>query len=104
MHRIDTHAHLIPPDYRKALSKANFDDAGGRALPDWSPEAALQAMSELSVATAILSVSMLLAHVGEADAAARVESAVADDLASRDPNNPGSTVEIGERLAKAAAG
>lgn len=57
MHRIDTHAHLIPPDYRKALSKANFDDAGGRALPDWSPEAALQAMSELSVATAILSVS-----------------------------------------------
>ena len=52
---------------------------------------------------AVLSVSMLLAHVGEADAAARVEAAVAADLASRDPRNPGSTSEIGERLAKAAA-
>jgi 3-isopropylmalate dehydrogenase len=53
---------------------------------------------------AVLSVSMLLAHVGEADAAARVEAAVAADLATRDPQRPGSTAEIGERLAKAAAG
>jgi 3-isopropylmalate dehydrogenase len=53
---------------------------------------------------AVLSVAMLLAHVGEADAAARVEAAVAADLASRDPRNPGRTAEIGERLAKAAAG
>ena len=53
---------------------------------------------------AVLSVSMLLAHLGEADAAARVENAVAEDLARRDPHNPGSTGEIGERLAKAAVG
>jgi 3-isopropylmalate dehydrogenase len=53
---------------------------------------------------AVLSVSMLLAHLGSADAAARVEAAVAADLASRDPKNPGGTAEIGERLAKAAAG
>jgi 3-isopropylmalate dehydrogenase len=53
---------------------------------------------------AVLSVSMLLAHVGESDAAARVESAVAADLALRDQRQPGSTAEIGERLAKAAAG
>jgi len=53
---------------------------------------------------AVLSVSMLLAHVGQAEAAARVEAAVANDLATRDANNPGSTAEIGERLAKAAAG
>jgi len=52
---------------------------------------------------AVLSVSMLLAHVGEAEAAAKVERAVADDLAARDPNNPGSTSEVGERLAKAAS-
>lgn len=57
MPRIDTHAHLIPPPYRKALSTARIDDAGGRALPEWSPEAALQAMAELDVATAMLSVS-----------------------------------------------
>jgi 3-isopropylmalate dehydrogenase len=53
---------------------------------------------------AVLSVSMLLAHIGEAGAAAKVEAAVAADLASRDPRNPGTTAEIGERLAKAAAG
>ncbi|MGH8860202.1 MAG: 3-isopropylmalate dehydrogenase, partial [Jatrophihabitantaceae bacterium] len=53
---------------------------------------------------AILSAAMLLAHVGETDAAKRVEGAVAVDLAARDPRRPGSTGEIGERLAKAAAG
>src|SRR5579875_9930 len=52
---------------------------------------------------AVLSAAMLLEHVGETDAAARVEAAVAADLASRDSRNPGSTAEIGERLAKAAA-
>ncbi|MDP9093271.1 MAG: 3-isopropylmalate dehydrogenase [Actinomycetota bacterium] len=53
---------------------------------------------------AVLSVSMLLEHIGEHDAAARVESAVADDLVSRDSAHPGSTADIGERLAKAAVG
>ena len=57
MLRIDTHHHLIPPDYRKALQKAGLDEAGGRVVPDWSPEASLQAMADLDVGTAILSVS-----------------------------------------------
>jgi 3-isopropylmalate dehydrogenase len=52
---------------------------------------------------AALSVSMLLDHLGETEAAARVEAAVAADLAARDPRAPGSTAEIGERLAKAAS-
>jgi 6-methylsalicylate decarboxylase len=57
MLRIDTHHHMVPPDYRKALRRAGIDEAGGRALPDWSPEGSLQTMAELGVATAILSVS-----------------------------------------------
>ncbi len=57
MPRIDTHHHMIPPDYRTALQKAGIADAGGRALPGWSPEASLHAMSELDVAAGILSVS-----------------------------------------------
>jgi 6-methylsalicylate decarboxylase len=57
MLRIDTHHHLIPPEYRKALQKAGIDEAGGRKLPDWSPEASLQAMAELDVGTAIMSAS-----------------------------------------------
>jgi predicted TIM-barrel fold metal-dependent hydrolase len=57
MSRIDTHHHMIPTEYRKILRRAGIDEAGGRALPDWSPEASLQTMAELDVATAILSVS-----------------------------------------------
>ena len=38
---------------------------------------------------AVLSVAMLLEHVGETDAARRVEAAVAADLAARDPKQPG---------------
>ena len=57
MLRIDTHHHLIPPDYRKALHQAGLSAAGGRELPEWSPEASLQAMADLDVGTAILSVS-----------------------------------------------
>jgi 3-isopropylmalate dehydrogenase len=53
---------------------------------------------------AVLSVAMLLEHLGEDDAARRVEAAVEADLAARDPHNPGATSEVGERLAKAAAG
>ena len=75
MARIDTHAHLIPPQYREALRKAGIDEAGGRALPQWSPELALQAMAELDVATAILSVSTpgttFLPHAADATALAR---------------------------------
>ncbi len=57
MLRIDTHHHMVPPDYRKSLREAGIDAAGGRAMPDWSPEGSLQTMAELDVATAILSVS-----------------------------------------------
>ncbi len=49
----------------------------------------------------VLSLSMLLEHVGEADAAAWVEAAVAGDLASRG-SRVRSTGEIGDALADAA--
>jgi predicted TIM-barrel fold metal-dependent hydrolase len=57
MLRIDTHHHMIPPAYRKALRRAGIEEAGGRALPDWSPAGSLKTMDELRVATAVLSVS-----------------------------------------------
>jgi 3-isopropylmalate dehydrogenase len=82
------------------VSRANpsmFEPVHGSA-----PDIAGQGKADPTAA--VLSVSMLLAHVGEADAAAKVEAAVAGDLASRDASRPGSTAEIGERLAKAAAG
>jgi len=51
---------------------------------------------------AVLSVAMLLDHLGETAAAAKVVAGVEADLAARDQKAPGSTTEIGERLAKAA--
>ncbi|HTZ45026.1 MAG TPA: 3-isopropylmalate dehydrogenase [Jatrophihabitans sp.] len=47
---------------------------------------------------AVLSVALLLAHTGHPAEAARVEAAVAADLAARDPANPGGTAEIAGRI------
>lgn len=56
MLRIDTHHHLIPPDYRTVLQRSG-GEVVGRALPHWNPEQALEMMAELDIATAILSIS-----------------------------------------------
>ncbi|WP_432087927.1 amidohydrolase family protein [Streptomyces sp. bgisy095] len=55
--RIDVHQHVVPGFYRDELAKAGIADAGGRALPDWNPESALELMDLLGTATSILSVS-----------------------------------------------
>jgi 3-isopropylmalate dehydrogenase len=51
---------------------------------------------------AILSVSMLLDHLGETAASQAIEAAVAKDLASRGASNR-TTSEIGDSIAKAVA-
>ncbi|WP_007024736.1 3-isopropylmalate dehydrogenase [Saccharomonospora iraqiensis] len=48
---------------------------------------------------AVLSVSLLLDHLGEKEAARRIEASVAFDLATRDQSSPGTTQAIGDRLA-----
>jgi 3-isopropylmalate dehydrogenase len=53
-------------------------------------------------AAAVMSVAMLLEHLGDADAAARVENAVSAELAGRIPGQSLRTVEIGDRLARLA--
>ncbi|MEU2038297.1 3-isopropylmalate dehydrogenase [Nocardia niwae] len=53
--------------------------------------------SKADPTAAILSVSLLLNHLGNTEAAARIESAVAKDLESR--SGAASTVEIGDRIA-----
>ncbi|MFD3704527.1 3-isopropylmalate dehydrogenase [Nocardia sp. NPDC058658] len=53
--------------------------------------------SKADPTAAILSVSLLLNHLGNTEGAARIESAVAKDLASR--TGTASTVEIGDRIA-----
>jgi hypothetical protein len=55
--RIDVHQHLVPPGWAAWLRSRGVRDAGGRELPDWSPEAALQLLEDRDIATAALSVS-----------------------------------------------
>ncbi|MEV4151403.1 3-isopropylmalate dehydrogenase [Nocardia salmonicida] len=53
--------------------------------------------SKADPTAAILSVSLLLNHLGNTEGATRIESAVAKDLASR--TGTASTVEVGDRIA-----
>ena len=48
---------------------------------------------------AVLSVALLLDHLGEPELTRRIEAAVAFDLATRDHQNPGGTHAVGDRLA-----
>ena len=93
MLRIDTHHHVIPPDYRKALQKAGLGEAGGRELPEWSVEASLQAMADLDVGTAILSVSTpgtaFLPNPVDAAALARDVNDYTAELAAGQPDRFG---------------
>ncbi|MFI0368581.1 3-isopropylmalate dehydrogenase [Actinomadura sp. 1N219] len=52
----------------------------------------------------ILSVAMLLDHIGAGDAARRVEQAVSDDLAERAALGERSTSQIGDAIAKRVSG
>ncbi len=93
MLRIDTHHHVIPPDYRKVLDRAGLLEAGGRELPNWSVETSLQAMAELNVGTAILSVSTpgtaFLPDPADAAALARDVNDYTAELAAAQPDRFG---------------
>jgi 3-isopropylmalate dehydrogenase len=62
-----------------------------------APDIAGQGVADPTAA--ILSVAMLLDHLGRIEDTTRVEAAVARDLATRDAKEPGSTSAIGERIA-----
>lgn len=93
MARIDTHQHLIPPDYLTALQRHGFGAAGGREMPEWSPDAALETMGLLDVATAILSVSVpgtaFLPEPADAAALARDVNDYSAELVARQPDRFG---------------
>jgi 3-isopropylmalate dehydrogenase len=52
----------------------------------------------------VLSVGLLLEHLGRTDQARKVNAAVAFDLSTRDPKGPVRTAEVGDRLAALAGG
>jgi 3-isopropylmalate dehydrogenase len=62
-----------------------------------APDIAGQGIADPTAA--VLSVALLLDHLGEREAARRIEASVAFDLATRDHPSPGNTFAIGDRLA-----
>jgi 3-isopropylmalate dehydrogenase len=62
-----------------------------------APDIAGQGVADPTAA--VLSVGLLLAHLGYNEPSRRVEAAVTFDLATRDHSSPGGTSAIGDRLA-----
>ena len=52
----------------------------------------------------VLSVGLLLEHLGRTDQAKKVNAAVSFDLSTRDPQGPVRTADVGDRLAALASG
>jgi 3-isopropylmalate dehydrogenase len=62
-----------------------------------APDIAGQGIADPTAA--VLSLALMLDHLGEHESSRRIEASVAFDLATRDHANPGSTQAIGDRLA-----
>jgi 6-methylsalicylate decarboxylase len=79
--RIDTHSHVVPPDYAAWLHDKGAL-AGGLPIPSWDPQAALALMDRHDIATAVLSVSTPGVHLGDG-ADARHMARYVNDYASQ---------------------
>ena len=78
--RIDTHFHVVPPEYSAWLERKGVA-AGGLALPEWTRDRALATMDRFGIETAILSVSTPGVHLGD-DAEARTWARVVNEFAA----------------------
>jgi 3-isopropylmalate dehydrogenase len=67
-----------------------------------APDIAGQGLADPTAA--VLSVALLLDHLGRGDQAKKVNAAVAFDLSTRDPKHPIRTSDVGDRLAALASG
>ena len=86
--RIDTHHHVVPPEYARWLHSMG-QPAGGLPIPDWSPQAALELMDRHRVDTAVLSVSTPGTHLGDGADAAAMARMVNDYAAAMVGEHPG---------------
>ncbi|MEZ5644950.1 MAG: amidohydrolase family protein [Burkholderiaceae bacterium] len=63
--RIDTHHHIVPPFYASWLQSRGIQAAGGRLLPEWSVDGALDLMDSAGIGSGIFSVSTPGVHLGD---------------------------------------
>ena len=84
--RTDVHQHIVPPAYSRWLASKGLHDAGGRALPEWSVEAALALMDAHEIASAVLSLSTPGVHLDPGvrrDPVARAQACEMNEIAAR---------------------
>jgi len=84
--RIDVHQHVVPPAYAAWLAGKGLREAGGREIPAWSAEAAIETMDAHAIATGILSVSTPGVHLDpglRVDAVARAMAREVNEFAAR---------------------
>jgi predicted TIM-barrel fold metal-dependent hydrolase len=79
--RIDTHSHVVPPDYAAWL-RGSGARAGGLPIPSWDSDATLLLMDRHDIAAAVLSVSTPGVHLGD-DADARAMARDVNDYAAQ---------------------
>ncbi|MFJ8148685.1 amidohydrolase family protein [Streptomyces sp. NPDC096048] len=86
---IDVHAHFVTPRLRSAMHAAGHGRPDGMpAIPDWSPQAALEAMDNTGIAAALLSVSSPGVHFGDDTAARELARAVNEEGAAHVDTHP----------------
>src|SRR5262245_32349088 len=89
--RIDTHHHVFPPEYLKALDRLGLKEAGGGdiAFPDWSPETSIAMMDRYSIATAMVSISSPGVFFGDARLASELARMCNEYMAELAQKYPG---------------
>jgi 6-methylsalicylate decarboxylase len=86
--RIDTHSHVVPPDYADWL-RDHLALAGGLPIPSWDAVAALDVMDNHGIAAAVLSVSTPGVHLGDGADARAMARHVNDFAAQVVRDHPG---------------
>lgn len=64
--RIDMHHHLLWSAYRKELERHGIGDSGGKAMPEWTPELAIDMMDRHGISAAATGLSHPGVNFGDA--------------------------------------
>ncbi|MBW8483154.1 amidohydrolase family protein [Actinomadura parmotrematis] len=86
--RIDVHQHMVPDFYAAWLREHGVEAPGGRDLPAWSPQEAVELMDRQGIAAGVLSLTTPGVHLGdaaEARAMAREVNRYGAELAAGSP-------------------
>lgn len=85
---IDIHTHLIPPEYRSALEKADRLTEDGFPCPVWSAEAHRSFMEQSGIGTCVLSISSPHQMVGSSSDGLTLTKQLNDSMAKLSLSEP----------------